>query len=134
MDFIELVKQSAEKKIIYTLHALDEMNAENEMITTDEVRYVVFNGETIEDYSEDKRGHSCLMLGMPNNRRPVHPKNRDRKLNFLTNPLPLWEGTKGRGVALMVIVHPHPFPLPSRERGLLGHFYVYFSGSCCMCT
>ena len=72
MNFIDLVKQSAEKKIIYTLHALDEMNAEDEMIIKDEVRYVVFNGEIIEDYPEDKRGHSCLMLGMPNNRRPVH--------------------------------------------------------------
>jgi hypothetical protein len=32
----------------------------------------LFNGEIIEDYPEDKRGHSCLMFGMPNNRRPVH--------------------------------------------------------------
>lgn len=72
MDFIDIVKQSAEKKIIYTTHALDEMNAEDEMITTDEVRYVVFSGEIIEDYPEDKRGHSCLMFGMPNSRRPVH--------------------------------------------------------------
>jgi len=27
----------------------------------------------------------------------------------------------------MVFVHPHPFPLPSRERGLLGNSYIYFS-------
>lgn len=72
MDFIYLIKQSASKKIIYTIHALDEMNAEDEIITTDEVRQVVFNGEIIEDYPEDKRGHSCLMFGMSNNRRPVH--------------------------------------------------------------
>ncbi|MDI6891355.1 MAG: DUF4258 domain-containing protein [Thermodesulfovibrionales bacterium] len=57
---------------MYTLHALDKMNAEDEMITTDEVRYVVLHGEIIEDYPEDKRGHSCLMFGMPNNKRPVH--------------------------------------------------------------
>jgi hypothetical protein len=72
MDFIELIRKSAKRKIIYTLHALDEMNAEDEMITTDEVRDVIFNGEIIEDYPEDKRGHSCLMLGIPNSGRPVH--------------------------------------------------------------
>ncbi|MBM4136784.1 MAG: DUF4258 domain-containing protein [Nitrospira sp.] len=72
MDIIYLIRQSSEKNIIYSLHALEEMNAEDEMITTDEVRHVVFNGEILEDYPEDKRGHSCLMFGMPNNRRPVH--------------------------------------------------------------
>ena len=72
MDFIDLVKQSAEKKIVYTIHALNEMNAEDEMITTDEVRQVILNGEIIEDYPEDKRGHSCLMFGLPNNKRPAH--------------------------------------------------------------
>lgn len=72
MDFIHLIKQSAEKKAIYTIHALDEMNAEDEIITTGEVRFVVLNGEIIEDYPEDKRGHSCLMFGMPHNKRPLH--------------------------------------------------------------
>ena len=48
------------------------MIAEDKMITTAEVRYVVFNGEIIEDYPEDKRGHSCLIFGIPNSRRPVH--------------------------------------------------------------
>jgi hypothetical protein len=58
--------------VIVRWNALDEMNAEDELITTDEVRSVVFHGEMIENYPEDKRGHSCLMLGMPNNKRPVH--------------------------------------------------------------
>jgi hypothetical protein len=71
-NILNRVKQSAKKKIIYTLHALDEMNAEDEMITTDQVRQVILNGEIIEDYPEDKRGHSCLMFGMPEKRRPVH--------------------------------------------------------------
>jgi hypothetical protein len=72
VDFIELIRQSAGKKIIYTLHAFEEMNSEEEMITTDEVRHVVLNGEIIEDYPEDKRGHSCLMFGIPESSRPVH--------------------------------------------------------------
>ncbi len=72
MDFIDEIRQAAEKKIIYTLHALDEMNKEDELITTDEVRDVIFNGEIIEDYPEDKRGHSCLMFETPYGKRPVH--------------------------------------------------------------
>lgn len=72
MEFLRILRQTAEKRIIYTLHALDEMNSEDELITKDEVRSVVFDGEIIEDYPEDKRGHSCLMLGMPDNKRPVH--------------------------------------------------------------
>lgn len=71
-EFIELVKRSAGKKIIYSLHALDEMNAEDEIITTAEIRHVIFNGEIIENYPEDKRGHSCLMFDRTDKRRPVH--------------------------------------------------------------
>jgi hypothetical protein len=93
MNIVDIIKQSAEKKIIYSLHALDEMNVEDELITTDEVRSVIFSGEIIEDYPEDKRGHSCLMLGMPNNRRPVHvvcaPK--DEYLAIITAYIPSLE-------------------------------------------
>jgi hypothetical protein len=93
MTFIEIIKQSAGKRIMYTLHALDEMNSEDELITADEVRSVVFNGEIIENYPEDKRGHSCLMRGIPNNRRPVHvvcaPK--DEYLAIITVYIPSLE-------------------------------------------
>jgi hypothetical protein len=55
MDFAEQIKQSAAKKNIYTLHALDEMNTEDKIITTDEIRHVLLHGEIVENYPEDKR-------------------------------------------------------------------------------
>jgi hypothetical protein len=72
LNYIELIRQSAEKKIIYTLHALNEMLEETEMISKDEVRDVIFNGEIIENYPEDKRGHSCLIFWISKKKRPVH--------------------------------------------------------------
>lgn len=36
MDFIDLIKQSAKKKIIYTIHALDEMKLAMENVGEDE--------------------------------------------------------------------------------------------------
>jgi hypothetical protein len=72
MSYKEEIIQAATKQIIYSAHALDEMNAEDELITTAEVRQVVFHGEIIEDYPEDKRGHSCLVCAAPEGRRPVH--------------------------------------------------------------
>ncbi|MBI4684487.1 MAG: DUF4258 domain-containing protein [Nitrospirae bacterium] len=72
MNLIDQIKQAAVRKIIYTSHAVDEMNAEDKLITVAEVRQVVLNGEIIEDYPKDKRGHSCLMLGIPETQRPIH--------------------------------------------------------------
>ena len=37
-----------------------------------EVRCVVLRGEIIEDYPEDPRGHSCLMLGTGEAGRKIH--------------------------------------------------------------
>jgi hypothetical protein len=55
------------------------MNAPERMISTFEVMQVVENGEVIEDYPEDPRGHSCLMMGLGEGKRPIHvvcsPKN-----------------------------------------------------------
>ena len=71
--FVETVRASANKQILYLPHALEQMNAPDEMITTEEVREVIFNGEIIEDYPEDTRGHSCLMLGdSSENNRSIH--------------------------------------------------------------
>ncbi len=79
VDFISKVKAAAGKRIMFTAHALDEMNNEDDIITAAEVRAVISKGEIIENYPEDKRGHSCLMLGTATKKRPVHivcaPKN-----------------------------------------------------------
>jgi hypothetical protein len=48
------------------------MNSPDRMISTQEVRSVILKGEVIEDYSEDVRGHSCLMMGRGAGGRPVH--------------------------------------------------------------
>lgn len=71
-DFLRKVRGAAEKGIIYTEHALNEMIAEAEVISKDEVRQVIVEGEIIEDYPEDVRGHSCLMLAVTKKGRPVH--------------------------------------------------------------
>ena len=70
--FLEKIRKLAQRQIIYTEHALDRMNAESEMITFEEVREVIVEGEIIEDYPEDVRGHSCLMLGVSRSGRSVH--------------------------------------------------------------
>ena len=79
VNIILPVRQVAEQRLLFLPHALEEMNAPDELITLEEVKEVIFKGEIIEDYPEDVRGHSCLMLGFGANQRPIHvvcsPKN-----------------------------------------------------------
>ena len=42
------------------------------MISTIEIHQAIEYGEIIEDYPEDARGHSCLMLGGGEPSRPIH--------------------------------------------------------------
>jgi hypothetical protein len=71
-NFINLVRQAAAKHLLFLPHALHQMNSPTRMISTQEVRTVIFQGEIIEDYPEDARGHSCLMLGYGDSGRPIH--------------------------------------------------------------
>jgi len=84
-DFFNQIKIVAKTKIIYTDHAFDEMNSEKEIITKDEIRNILFDGEIIENYPEDKRGHSCLIFGYSFKNRPIHvvcsPKKEYLKKN-----------------------------------------------------
>ncbi|NOX08653.1 MAG: DUF4258 domain-containing protein [Gammaproteobacteria bacterium] len=69
---------SAKKKILFLPHAIKQMSRPERMITTDEIRQAVFNGEVIEEYPEDVRGESCLVFNIEENR-AIHvvcsPKN-----------------------------------------------------------
>ena len=69
---LNLVRQSAAKRILYLPHAVRQMSRPDRMISMAEVRHVVENGKLIEDYPEDVRGHSCLILGYGEGGRPIH--------------------------------------------------------------
>jgi hypothetical protein len=69
---LKQIRDAAHKKILYLPHALSQMNAPGRMITASEVRSTILEGEVIEDYPEDVRGHSCLLMGTGENKRPVH--------------------------------------------------------------
>ena len=60
------------------------------MIFNADVRKVIEEGEIIEDYHEDTRGHSCLILGKGRDGRPIHivcaPK--DEYLAIITAYIP----------------------------------------------
>ena len=87
---LSLVRAAAEKRVLFLPHAIRQMSRPNRMITTSEIRRVINDGEVIEDYPEDVRGHSCLMLGLGDDNRPIHivcsPK--DEYLALITAYLP----------------------------------------------
>lgn len=69
---IEIVRSAAKKKILFLPHAVNQMSSSRRMISTAEIRQVITQGHIIEDYPEDVRGHSCLILGWGKENRPVH--------------------------------------------------------------
>ncbi len=69
---LDLVRSSGTKRIIFLSHAVRQMSRPDRMITTVEVYHVVESGEVIEDYVDDARGHSCLILGFGTEDRPIH--------------------------------------------------------------
>jgi hypothetical protein len=71
IDIITRVRQSAAKKILFLPHAVRQMAQPDRMISTADVRAVIANGEVIEDYLDDARGQSCLMLAFVA-KRPLH--------------------------------------------------------------
>ena len=71
-DTINSVRKSALKKIIYLPHAVRQMSRPDRMISASDVRRALEQGELVEDYPEDARGHSCLILGHGVDGTPIH--------------------------------------------------------------
>jgi len=72
VDLLKLVRQKAEQKLLFSPHAVRQMARPDRMISTAEIRKAVFEGEIIEDYPNDARGHSCLLLGFGREGRAIH--------------------------------------------------------------
>jgi len=71
-EILDLVRSAGKKRHLYLPHAIRQMSRPDRMITTDEVRSVIENGEIVEDYPKDSRGHSCLLLGKGKNKPAIH--------------------------------------------------------------
>ena len=71
-DILTLARKAAAKRVLFTPHALSQMSHAERLIASDEVIRVVQTGIVIEDYPEDVRGHSCLILGFGQENRPIH--------------------------------------------------------------
>lgn len=71
-DILLSVRAAAAERILFLPHALRQMSRPERMISTVEIRYVLDHGEVIEDYPEDPRGHSCLLLETKDENRPIH--------------------------------------------------------------
>ena len=69
---VEQVRRAATKRLLFLPHAVRQMARPERMITTREVREIVEQGELIEDYPDDARGHSCLFHGRGNGQRDIH--------------------------------------------------------------
>ena len=72
ISMLDRVRQSATHRLLFLPHAVRQMARPERMITRHDVRQVIATGQIIEDYPEDIRGHSCLMLGYDEIGRPVH--------------------------------------------------------------
>lgn len=58
----EEIKLSAGKKLLFLPHAIKQMSRPDRMISADEIREATNRGEIIEEYPDDTRGSSCLIL------------------------------------------------------------------------
>ena len=71
-DFLVRIRAASAKRVLFLPHAVRQMSRPERMITTAEVEAVANTGELVEDYPEDVRGHSCLLLGHGDAKRPIH--------------------------------------------------------------
>jgi len=70
--FLREILRVYRKKVLFSRHALNQMNLSERMILRREVCEAVESDEVVEDYPNDPRGHSCLLMGRTRNGRVVH--------------------------------------------------------------
>jgi len=71
-EILTRVRKAARGRILFLPHAIRQMSHPDRMITPSEVERILVEGEVIEDYPTDSRGHSCLLLGLGDNAHPIH--------------------------------------------------------------
>ena len=102
MKIKEIKEKIKQDKYEISFHAEKERYAEN--ITIVDLETAISNGEILEDYPDEPRGHCCLFLGYSRNR-PIHivcgytTIKWIRIITVYIPKLPKWidEKTRGKG-------------------------------------
>ncbi len=89
-DILTRVRVAARKRVLFSEHAVHQTVRPDRMIGPTEGHSVIEQGEVIENYPEDARGHSCLVLGRGEGGRPIHVvcAPNDEYLAIITAYLP----------------------------------------------
>lgn len=70
MDTLNKVREAMKKQVVFSIHAHRQMDMRG--ITVGEVFEALEAAELVEDYPDDPRGHSCLLLGRTKSGRSLH--------------------------------------------------------------
>ena len=92
-DLIKLIRQRSAQRLLFLPHAVRQMSRPDRMISPSEIRKVIEEGEIIEDYPDDARGHSCLFMGEGEDGRAIHVacSAKDEYLAIITAYIPTLE-------------------------------------------
>ena len=99
MDIEEIKEKVKNNEYEISFHAEKERYAEN--ISISDLETAIYNGEILEDYIDDPRGPSCLILGYSKNQ-PIHivcgctPINWIRIITVYLPKLPKWVNERTR--------------------------------------
>jgi hypothetical protein len=95
MDVVEYIREQVKAdNYEFSLHA--EHEREDEHILVEEIEQSVISGELLENYPDDPRGHSCLILGFTRAGRAIHsvwgllPDGRVRVITVYIPLPPKW--------------------------------------------
>jgi len=72
VGLLDRVRAAAAKRVLYLPHAIRQMSRPDRMIEPAEVEDTLQHGETVEEYPDDPRGESCLLLGRGPLGRAIH--------------------------------------------------------------
>ena len=83
---LQKIRKASKKRILFLPHAIRQMSRPDRMIGTGDVKRIIAEGEVVEDYADDPRGHSCLMMGFDKGGRAIHVlcAPRDEYLAIIT--------------------------------------------------
>ena len=101
MDTQRVASLTAQGRYEFSDHA--ERERINDGFTVDDVKGIALQGDLLEDYPEDPRVHSCLMIGRSADGRPIHsvltilPTDVVRFITVYEPTLPKWLNARTRG-------------------------------------